>query len=218
MNVVITGASSGIGLEIARQLSERGENVFVVCRKKSAELEKFKLTIIEGIELTSSNLEKQLSDSLKGIKIDWLVNNAGVFEESDFPTIDPEKLRYQFEVNAVAPLRVTQALSSHFNKNAKIAMVSSQMGSIEETTGGYYGYRMSKAALNMAGRNLSQELKGQGISVVLLHPGYVKTKMTGFKGEITPEVSASGLIKIIDELNVKKSGSFWHTNGNEISW
>lgn len=218
MNIVITGASSGIGLEMARQLSERGENVFVLCRKKSAELEKLKLTIIEGIELTSSNLEAQLSESLKGIKVDWLINNAGVFEEDTFPHLDPQRLRYQFEVNAVAPLRVTQALYSHLTSGAKIAMVSSQMGSITKTSGDYYGYRMSKAALNMAGKNLALELKARGISVALLHPGYVKTKMTGFHGEILPAASAKGLIHLIDALNLKNSGEFLHCNGKLLDW
>ncbi len=218
MNIVITGGASGIGLELTRQLSLRGEKVYVICRKTSPELAKLPVSVFEGIDLTSKDLETQLQSALKDIKIDWLINNAGVFVETEFPRIDFDHIRSQFEINALAPLRVTQALYFQLSPKAKVAMVTSQMGSIEETSGGYYAYRMSKAALNMAGNNLAHDLKSRGITTVLLHPGYVKTKMTGFNGEITPEVSAQGLIKIIDELKIEESGSFWHTNGRELPW
>ncbi|MCE3014119.1 MAG: SDR family oxidoreductase [Proteobacteria bacterium] len=218
MNIVITGGSSGIGLELARQLSARGEKVFVVCRKSTPELRELSLETLEGIDLTEAGLEEKLKIYFKGLKIDWLINNAGVFGDDHLGVLDPSQLRTQFEVNAIAPLRVTQALLPQLSRGSKIAMVTSQMGSIEETSGGYYAYRMSKAALNMAGKNLALDLKPKGISTILLHPGYVKTKMTGFHGEITPEASAKGLIKLIDQLTMENSGSYWHSNGRELPW
>ena len=218
MNIVITGASSGIGLELATQLKARGEEVFVVCRKSSAELKALGVNILEGIDLTAVDFEKKLQAHFKDLKIDWLINNAGFFGNDDLSELNIEELRYQFEVNTLAPLRVTQALLSNLSAGSKIAMVSSQMGSITETSGGYYGYRMSKAALNMAGKNIAVDLKPKGIATILLHPGYVKTKMTGFNGEITTEVSAQGLIKLIDKLSLETSGRYWHTNGRELPW
>lgn len=219
MNILITGGASGIGLELARQLSSRGDNVIVVCRKKSPELDPLKVTVHEGIDLTDSRLESKLKNCVGDLKIDCLINNAGVFEDSQLGEIDFQQLRDEFEVNTIAPIRVVQTLLSHFSKNAKIAMVSSRMGSIEDNnSGGYYAYRISKAALNMASKSLAIDLKSRGISVAILHPGYVKTKLTGFHGEITPEVSAQGLIKIIDQLSPSNSGGFWHTNGEELPW
>lgn len=218
MNIVITGASSGIGLELARQLKARGEKVFVVCRKSTPELRELSVETLEGIDLAEGSLEERLKIYFKDLKIDWLINNAGVFGDDQFGELDPSKLVSQFEVNAIAPLRVTQALLPQLSRGSKIAMVTSQMGSIAETSGGYYAYRMSKAALNMAGKNLALDLNPKGISTVLLHPGYVKTKMTGFHGEITPETSAKGLIKLIDQLTLENSGSYWHTNGRELPW
>ena len=97
--------------------------------------------------------------------------------------------------------------------------MTSRMGSISDnTSGGYYGYRISKAALNVAGKSLAEDLRREGIAVALLHPGYVQTDMTGHGGDVTPAQAAAGLVRRVDELNLENSGSFWHANGQRLPW
>jgi len=102
---------------------------------------------------------------------------------------------------------------------AKIALVTSRMGSIADNdSGGSYGYRMSKAALNAAGVSLARDLQARGIAVAILHPGYVRTDMTGHSGLIDVDEAVNGLLERIDELNLDNSGSFWHRNGELLPW
>jgi NAD(P)-dependent dehydrogenase (short-subunit alcohol dehydrogenase family) len=217
--IVITGSASGIGLELTRQLHERGEKVYAVCRKPTPELKSIGAQVIDGIELTDDHLEHLLKKWFKDVQIDWLLNNAGIFELETLEKMSLGQVRRQFEVNTIAPLRVTEALLPQLKNGAKIGITTSRMGSIEDnTSGGYYGYRMSKAAVNMLGKTLAMDLKPKNISVALMHPGYVKTKMTQQQGEITPDVSVQGLIKILDQLSLDSSGGFWHTNGERLPW
>jgi NAD(P)-dependent dehydrogenase (short-subunit alcohol dehydrogenase family) len=217
--IVITGSASGIGLELTRQLHERGEKVYAVCRKSTPELKAIGAQIIDGIELTDDHLEHLLKKWFKDVQIDWLLNNAGIFELETLEKMSLGQVRRQFEVNTIAPLRVTEALLPQLKNGAKIGITTSRMGSVaDNTSGGYYGYRMSKAAVNMLGKTLAVDLKPRDISVALMHPGYVKTKMTQQQGEITPDVSAQGLIKIMDNLSLETSGGFWHTNGEKLPW
>ncbi len=128
-------------------------------------------------------------------------------------------MRRQFEVNSLGPLRVTAALRGNFGEGSKVAIITSRMGSIaDNTSGGRYGYRMSKTAVNMAGRSLAQDLREAGVAVVILHPGFVRTDMTGGQGLIDAPESAAGLIARIDELTLETSGSFRHTNGEDLPW
>ena len=114
---------------------------------------------------------------------------------------------------------ITSRLLPHLHTGAKVVIVTSRMGSVaDNTSGGMYGYRMSKAAVNMAGMSLSRDLKGKGIAVALLHPGYVRTDMTGGNGFISAEESARGLITQIERLDIQTTGSFWHCNGEELPW
>jgi NAD(P)-dependent dehydrogenase (short-subunit alcohol dehydrogenase family) len=217
--IVITGSASGIGLELTRQLHERGEKVYAVCRKSTPELKAVGAQVIDGIELTDDHLEHLLKKWFKDVQIDWLLNNAGIFELETLEKMSLGQVRRQFEVNTIAPLRVTEALLPQLKNGAKIGITTSRMGSVaDNTSGGYYGYRMSKAAVNMLGKTLAVDLKPRDISVALMHPGYVKTKMTQQQGEITPDVSAQGLIKIMDNLSLETSGGFWHTNGEKLPW
>ncbi|MAL84047.1 MAG: short-chain dehydrogenase, partial [Idiomarina sp.] len=127
--------------------------------------------------------------------------------------------RAQFEVNALAPLRVTEALLPNLKEGSKVAMITSRMGSIADNgSGSRYGYRMSKAALNAAGKSLSLDLKDQGISVVLLHPGFVQTDMVNHAGDIPAETAAERLIQRIDELSLDTTGQFFHSNGEGLPW
>lgn len=190
-----------------------------VCRQSSPALEALGVNVISGIDITLASGLEELAQKLAGKAIDVLINNAGIFIEDTWGTVTAENLQRQFVVNAMAPLMLSQALDAHLSRGAKLCFVTSRMGSItDNTSGSYYGYRMSKTALNMAGRSLAQALKARGVSVALLHPGYVKTDMTGHKGEIDPTTSVRGMLKVIDALTLEQSGGFWHTNGEALPW
>jgi len=217
--VVIIGANRGIGFELARQLKDRGESVVAVCRKASDELAKLGVEVIEKVDVTDERSLARLAEALGSRTIDVLINNAGVLSDESLIDLDVDRIRRQFEVNSLGPLRVTAALRGKLDSGSKVAIVTSRMGSIEDnTSGGRYGYRMSKAAVNMAGRSLAHDLKEAGVAVVLLHPGFVRTDMTGHQGLIDPPESAAGLIARIDELTLETTGSFRHSNGEILPW
>jgi NAD(P)-dependent dehydrogenase (short-subunit alcohol dehydrogenase family) len=215
--VLITGANRGIGLELSRQLSERGDEIIALCRTASPELRALDLRVVEGVEVTDTAALEKVAEQLGDTQVDILINNAGIFTNETFRDLDFEEIRRNFEVNALGPLRVTHALQSRLRKGAKIVLITSRMGSIGDNgSGAYYGYRMAKAALNMAGVNLAHEFRGRA-SVAILHPGLVATRMTGFAG-ISTEESAAGLIARIDALRPEDSGGFWHANGERLPW
>ncbi|MEA5594195.1 SDR family oxidoreductase [Rivularia sp. UHCC 0363] len=215
---LVTGANRGIGLEYCRQLKERGDNVIAVCRSLSDELKALDVQIETDIDITSESSVAKLVKRLNGKTLDVLINNAGIIERVSLDNLDFESIRRQFEVNAVGPLRLTQALLNNLKSGSKVIMMTSRMGSIDDnTSGGSYGYRMSKVALSMAGKSLSEDLKSKGIAIAILHPGLVKTRMTGFSG-ITTEESVKGLLARIDQLNMENTGTFWHSNGEVLPW
>lgn len=217
-HVVITGANRGIGLELARHYHREGWQVTGICRESSPELEAV-AQVIDRIDVTSAEEVKRLTMALQGKDIDLLINNAGLLQDEVLGELDFESIRLQMEINAYAPLRVSEALLPNLSEGSKIANITSRMGSIgDNDSGGYYGYRASKAALNAFGRSLAIDLKGRGIAVVQLHPGYVKTRMVNFGGTISPEESAAGLAQRIAELTLENSGSFRHSNGEELPW
>jgi NAD(P)-dependent dehydrogenase (short-subunit alcohol dehydrogenase family) len=217
--VVITGANRGIGLELARQYKQRGDDVVAACRKSSDELAKLDVEVVEGVDVGDDAGVGQLAAHLEGRTVDVLVNCAGILSDESLGDLDFDRIRKQFEVNSLGPLRVTAALAGNFGQGSKLAIVTSRMGSIEDnTSGGRYGYRMSKAAVNMAGRSLANDLKDDGVTVAILHPGFVRTDMTGHQGLIDPPESAAGLIARIDEVTLETTGMFWHTNGEVIPW
>lgn len=216
--VVITGANRGIGLELARQLEDRGDEVIALCRKASPELRELQARVFEDVDVTNSEALETVSRELGDTKVDILINNAGIMLSEPFPELDFDKIRKQIEVNALGPLRVTCIMQDHMPSGSKLILVTSRMGSIGDNgSGGYYGYRMSKAALNMAGVNLAHDLHDRKIAVAVLHPGMVATRMTGEHG-IPAEEAARGLIARIDELTLETSGSFWHANGERLPW
>ena len=217
---LITGANRGIGLELARQLSNRGEDVIASCRSSSSELESLSVRVKTGVDITSGDSIVKLREDLNDTKIDVLIQNAGIAQFNSLSNLDPQSIAYQFEVNALSPLCLVQTMLNNLNKPGKIALISSRMGSIDDnSSGGSYGYRMSKVALCMAGKSLSIDLKPKDISVAILHPGLVSTRMTGFTSNgIKPEESAKGLIQRIDELTLDNSGTFWHANGEILPW
>ncbi|MEB3216925.1 MAG: SDR family oxidoreductase [Nostocales cyanobacterium 94392] len=217
---LVTGANRGIGLEYCRQLKERGDNVIAVCRSVSDELKNLGVQIETNIDITTESSVAQLVKILDGKQLDVLINNAGIIEQVSLGNIDFDSIRRQFEVNAVGPLRLTHALLNNLKNGSKVVMMTSRMGSIDDnTSGGSYGYRMSKVALSMAGKSLSHDLKSKGIAVAILHPGLVKTRMTAFTHSgITTAESVKGLLARIDQLNLENTGTFWHSNGEILPW
>ncbi|MDB9318215.1 SDR family oxidoreductase [Nodularia spumigena] len=217
---LLTGANRDIGLEFCRQLKERGERVIAVCRSASEELNNLGISLETNVDITSDESVRSLVKRLDGEPIDVLINNAGIVERVSLANLDFESIRRQFEVNAVGSLRITQALLPNLGQGSKVIIMTSRMGSIDDnTSGGSYGYRMSKVALSMAGKSLSVDLKPQGIAVAILHPGLVKTRMTNFTDSgITPEQSVKGLLARIEELNLENTGTFWHSNGEVLPW
>ncbi|MCB1327402.1 MAG: SDR family oxidoreductase [Spirochaetales bacterium] len=227
-NVIVTGANRGIGLEFCRQFLERGDHVIAACRKPSSDLEmlgaKGNLQIEGNIDVASDNGASMFAERLGNQPIEILVNNAGIMRPESLEKLDIDSIRQQFEVNSLGPLRVTRALLPNLEAGARsglarVAIITSRMGSIaDNTSGGMYGYRMSKAAVNMAGVSLAHDLKSRKVAVAILHPGYVKTDMTNHGGQIEPSEAVRGLIARIDALTLKNTGTFWHQNGEVLPW
>ena len=217
---LITGANRGIGLELVRQLNDRGDDVIATCRSSSSELNSLSVRVEKDIDITSKDSINKLRDNLTDTKVDVLIQNAGIAEFNSLSDLDPHSIINQFKVNALSSLCFVQMMLSHLNKPAKIALISSRMGSIDDnSSGGSYGYRMSKVALCMAGKSLSVDLKSQNIAVGILHPGLVSTRMTGFTSRgIQPKESVQGLVERIDELTLDNTGTFWHSNGQILPW
>lgn len=217
---LITGANRGIGLEYCRQLQQRGDQVIAVCRSVSDELKDLGVQIETDVDMTDEDSVQDLVKRLNNQTIDVLINNAGIVERVSLSNLDFDSIRRQFEVNAMGPLRVTHALLNQLIEGSKVIIMTSRMGSIDDnTSGGSYGYRMSKVALSMAGKSLSVDLKPRGIAVAILHPGLVKTRMTNFTDSgITTEESVKGLLARIDQLTLENTGTFWHSNGEVLPW
>lgn len=216
---LVTGANRGIGLDICRQLRARGEGVIAVCRKSSPALEELRVRIEVGVDVEKDEPVRGLGRTLAGVPIDVIVNNAGILERHSLDDSVMDSIRHQFEVNALGPLRVTAALLSNLRAGSKIAFVTSRMGSIADNeSGGHYGYRMSKAALNMAGVTLARDLRSKNIAVVLVHPGYVRTEMTAGQGSVAVAEAALGIITRIDALTMATTGTFWHAAGEQLPW
>lgn len=217
--ICITGANRGIGLEMARRFHNRGDQVIAACRSHSTDLESLGAEIVVGVDVTSDDGVAGLVEALGARKLDVLINNAGLLSDESLEDLDFDRIRQQFEINSLGPLRVTASLVPNLGPGSKVAIITSRMGSIaDNSSGGRYGYRMSKAAVNMAGRSLATDLAGNGVAVVVLHPGFVRTEMTGFQGLIDSSESAAGLIDRIDQLTLETSGSFWHANGESLPW
>jgi NAD(P)-dependent dehydrogenase (short-subunit alcohol dehydrogenase family) len=219
---LITGSNRGIGLEFCTQLQQRGFDVIATCRKATPALEALGVEIIENVEVSDPDSLQQLVAQLAGRNIDWLINNAGIaggLGLNDINTTALDSFKRMYEVNSLGPLLVTNALLDNLSEGSKVGLVTSRMGSIADNdSGGSYAYRMSKAALNAAGKSLSIDLKPKGIAVGILHPGWVRTDMTGHGGLIDTDESVDGLLKVMDKLDLSNSGTFWHTNGDVLPW
>lgn len=215
---LITGCNRGIGLQLCTQLAARGDEVIAAVRNSSAELEALPVRVIEGVDVGDGSTMAQLKEAVGEQRLDVLLNNAGILRSDRLDSLDFDAMELQYRVNTLGPLRVTEALLDNLGDGSKVVIVSSRVGSIEDnSSGGNYGYRASKTAVNQIGTNLKHDLAPRGIAVALLHPGLVATEMTGGQG-ISPAVAAEGLIKRIDDLHQDNSGGFWHAEGYRLPW
>ncbi|AGC42652.1 CsgA protein [Myxococcus stipitatus DSM 14675] len=229
MRYVITGASRGIGFEFVHQLLERGDIVDAGVRSEEGLRRLEPLRRASRGRLRLHTLDVAEERSVRGFAskvleepVDVLINNAGVPGLwCTLADVDYVDMLRTFAVNALGPLRVTSALLPGLLRGGprKVAHVTSRMGSLSSNhEGGAYAYRMSKVALNMGVRNLSNDLRGHGILSVLLHPGWVKTDMGGPDAPLPPRESVRGMLNIIDGLRAEHSGRFFDYQGEEVPW
>lgn len=223
--LLITGANRGIGLELTRQYAAEGWNV-IACARNPEQAKELKAlsgrVTIEALDVTDCGAVDRLAEKYKDQAIDLLINNAGIYGTRNPPLAIADYNEYLkvLQVNAVAPMKVALAMMPALKraKGAKIATVSSRMGSIASSGGGSYVYRASKAAINAAMHSLALDLKPSGIACILLHPGWVKTDMGGSGADITPQVSASGIKAVITRVRPEDTGCFFNYDGSEIPW
>jgi len=225
--VFITGTNRGLGLEFVRQYSELGWNVIACCRKldKAKELlnlkHKYPSLQIFQLELGDFNQIESLANQLKDYSIDLLINNAGIYQPSGFANLDTEAWLESFRINTIAPYVVIESFLNQIKRGRlkKIVSITSKMGSIDDnTSGGSYIYRTSKTALNSMMRSLTQDLEREGVSTLILHPGWVKTDMGGSNAWINTTESVNGMIHQIEKLSQKNSGQYLDYKGDLIKW
>ena len=221
---LITGANRGIGLEMTRQALELGLRVIATCRDPSSATE---LAALDGalevhaLDVTEDASTQALVKKLGTVKLDVLINNAGFMASRQATDdMDYEQWETSFAVNAIAPWRVSVAFAHRLqaSSSARIATISSQMGSMERAGSDRVAYRSSKAAANMAMRTLALEWESRGITVCMLHPGWVKTDMGGSNAALDPSESAAGLLDVIDGLTLKDTGCFLDHAGKAMPW
>lgn len=221
-SVVITGANRGIGLELTKQFLDNGSKVYATFRSDSGGLEQIDNPNLKTYQLDvrDGDLIQKLVESIDG-EVDLLINNAGVADGrwQSISEIDMEYALEVINVNAISPLLVTQKFQNKMKNGSTIVMISSLMGSISDCMSGRsYAYRASKSALNMFSIAMKNELQNEGISVLILHPGWVATDMGGPNATVSPEESVSGMIERINEHDLEMSGRYVEYDGTPIEW
>ncbi|MFZ5609284.1 MAG: SDR family oxidoreductase [Pseudomonadota bacterium] len=223
--LLITGANRGIGLELARQYAAEGWRVHATCRapEKAQDLKALAGTVsVHRLDVTAEDAVRALAAHLEEEAIDLLINNAGVLApQQDLMHLGLDIWRHELAVNSLAPFAIARAFLPQLRRGAgkTIANLTSRMGSIaDNTSGGYYAYRSSKAALNAVMKSMAIDLARDGIKVCLLHPGWVQTAMGGPQALIDAQESATALRRIIARLTLKDSGRFFSHTGEELPW
>jgi NAD(P)-dependent dehydrogenase (short-subunit alcohol dehydrogenase family) len=223
--VLVVGADRGIAHAISRQLHERGDAVIAACLAGNDELAAAGVTVEGGVDVTSQASVDALAARLtaSGVKLDMVFHVAGVLGLDELGSIDYDDVRRQLEINTIGPLRTIEAIRGLLHEGSKVGIVTSRVGSLgDNSSGGMYAYRVSKAAANMVALNLHHDLSKLGISVLALHPGMVATDLTkDYPGDydyITPDAAAAGLIADLDALTPETSGRFQHSNGTFLPW
>jgi NAD(P)-dependent dehydrogenase (short-subunit alcohol dehydrogenase family) len=224
--VLITGAGRGIGLEFARQYAETGWQVHATCREPKSASELLTLpgeVTVHKLDVTHPKQIGHLQRELEGVPIDLLINNAGVIgpRERSIGNMDYDAWEEVLRINTLAPIRIAEAFLDNVLASDKklIVSITSVYGSIgSNNSGGSYVYRSSKAALNAAMRSLAIDLRDEGVTVVVFHPGWVRTDMGGPNATVTPQDSVAGMRALIDLLKPSQSGHFYGYDGAEIPW
>ncbi len=227
--LLITGANRGIGLELTKRYAADGWTVIATCRdpQSATALRAIAGVTVEALEVTDYAAVDRLAAKYQGTAIDLLLNNAGIYGHRDgaLTVSDFDTYLQVLQVNSVAPMKLALAFLPHLKAaqnrspgGAKIATISSRMGSIQHGSGGAYAYRASKAAINAGMHNLALDLKSAGITVITLHPGWVRTDMGGQGADIDVTTSGAGLKQVIDGVTLKDTGKFFNYDGSEIAW
>ena len=228
-NILITGANRGLGLGFAKKCLKKNVHVLATVRdiKGSKELLALKERFPDNLEIFELDLLKEgagyaLANFLGDRPIDILINNAGVGSTNQhLQAVSPKPWLEVLKVNLIAPFMVTQSIIDNVKKGSdkKIYFLSSQLGSIaDNTSGGMYIYRSSKTGLNQVVKSLSVDLKPQGITVVSLHPGWVKTDMGGPNAPVSIDESIEGMTQVIHTTDIKDTGRFLNYDGKELPW
>jgi len=229
-SVLITSASRGIGLEFARQYAAEGWRVLAACRNPSAAdtlqaIARASNGRVDALEMDVSDLKsvRHAAERVPDQSIDVLINSAGIMGKvgQHIGDLDYDSWAEVLDVNTMGPMRVTEAFIEHLRRGQRKLnlTITSGMGSIaDNTSGGWIAYRTSKAAVNMLMRTLAEDLKGSGVTCVLLNPGWVKTDMGGPNANITAEKSVANMRHVIDRLTAADSGKFYHHDGSEYPW
>jgi NAD(P)-dependent dehydrogenase (short-subunit alcohol dehydrogenase family) len=224
--ILITGANRGIGLALTEAMLARGDRVIATVRDPFRVPDILKTAprgqmVLLGMEVTDDRSVARAAAALKE-PIDVLVNNAGIKGPERQSALDTDfgGFAETLAINAIAPLRVAQAFLPQLrqSKTPRILTVSSQMGALSLERSGSIAYRASKAAVNKVMQTLAIELKPEGITVALVHPGWVQTDMGGQGADITPAESAAGLVALIDRLSIKDTGQFFRWDGTVHPW
>jgi 2-glutathionyl-2-methylbut-3-en-1-ol dehydrogenase len=228
---LVVGADRGIAHALARHLHERGDEVVAACYGDGADLVELGIAVEAGADVTSdeavTGLRKRLEE--RGARLQWLVHVAGIMHLDTLDTVDLDDVRHQFEVNTIGPLRVVRELRGLLDEGAKVGILTSRVGSLgDNTSGGDYAYRISKAAANMVARNLHHDLGTRGILVQALHPGMVMTHLLDVvdpeqmqryaAAYSSPERAAQRLVAVLDALTAETAGRFQHADGSFLPW
>lgn len=227
--VLITGANRGIGLALVRSLAMRGDRILATCREPDEAVDLKALGASPGfaVEVIAMDVADPLSiddarDLVGDRRLDILVNNAGVLGPARQSTLDMdfEGWLHAFEINTIAPLRVVQAFLPNLRRSdaARILTVSSRMGSLAYNRSDRIAYRSSKSAVNKVMQGLATDLRGEGIAVSVVHPGWVATDMGGNSADLSPDVSAAGIVRVLDKMRAVDSPRFYNYDGSELPW
>ena len=228
---LIIGADRGIAHAMARHQHGRGDDVVAACFGDGADLTALGIAVEPGVDVTSDEAVAGLGKRLeqRGVRLGRLVHVAGIMHLDTLDTVDLDDARRQFEVNTLGPLRVVRELRGLLDPGAKVGILTSRVGSLgDNTSGGDYAYRISKAAANMVALNLHHDLSRHGVMVQALHPGMVRTHLLDVidPGEMeryasafaTPEDAAAQLVAVLDALTPEDAGKFQHANGTFLPW
>jgi NAD(P)-dependent dehydrogenase (short-subunit alcohol dehydrogenase family) len=236
-SILVTGANRGLGLEFVRQYAADGWRVYACCRDPGASPALRDLAAGSGGRVSVHTLSigdaasvKALAGGLKGQPIDILLNNAGTYglkgfaeggmQAQAFGSMEYDGWEHAFAINTMAPLRLIEALIDNVaaSDQKKIFTISSSMGSIAAPPGGHLAYGSTKAAVNFVMTTLALELRGKGVTVMSLHPGWVETDMGGATAPLKPSESIAGLKAVMNGASLATSGQFVGWDGNQVPW